>query len=89
MNKQPNIIPIALVAGLIFLMLAAAPSFLTVQQQHIVKAQSTSPAANSTGKAPPGTSPAANSTVTGHLPKLKTISPPIAHRCGSESISCG
>jgi hypothetical protein len=51
MIKQHHIITIALGSGLIFLMLAGASNFLAVQQ-HIVKAQSTPPAANPKGCVP-------------------------------------
>lgn len=69
MIKQYHIIPIALGSALIFLMVACASNFLAVQQ-HIVKAQSTPPVANTTSGAP-GRSPA---NTTQHLPNFN---PPI------------
>lgn len=87
MNKQQYIIPVALGAELIFLMYAGVQNFLAVQQ-HIVKAQSTSPPANTTVGAP-GTSPANKTTVSHHPLGLKTFSPPIIHHCGNKYISCG
>lgn len=83
MIKQYHIIPIALGSALIFLMVACASNFLAVQQ-HIVKAQSTPPVANTTSGAP-GRSPA-NTTVTQHLPNFN---PPITQHCGNKYTSCG
>ena len=91
MIKQYHIIPIALGSALIFLMVACASNFLTVQQ-HIVKAQSTPPVANTTSglnfTAPTGLpgKPLANTTVTQHLPNFN---PPITQHCGNKYTSCG
>ena len=91
MIRQYHIIPIALGSALIFLMVACASNFLAVQQ-HIVKAQSTPPVANTTSglnfTAPtglPGRSPA-NTTVTQHLPNFN---PSITQHCGNKYTSCG
>ena len=83
MIKQYHIIPIALGSALIFLMVACASNFLAVQQ-HIVKAQSTPPVANTTSGAPGR--PPANTTVTQHLPNFN---PPITQHCGNKYTSCG
>jgi LPS O-antigen subunit length determinant protein (WzzB/FepE family) len=91
MIKQHHMITIALGSGLIFLMVAGASNFLAVQQ-HIVKAQSTPPAANTTSgvnfTAPTGLpgKPLANTTVTQHLPNFN---PPITQHCGNKYTSCG
>ena len=83
MIKQYHIIPIALGSALIFLKFADASNFLAVQQ-HIVKAQSTPPADNTTSGAP-GRLPA-NTTATQNLPNFN---PPITQHCGNRYTSCG